>query len=131
MYNRKTIDKNGKGEIIMLTMPISFEELQELFHTKEDCLKFEEMLEPLYGKDILCFYKNGSYPLRDSQSFDSVGNAHDYSVISLTDLFDENMDTHQFKFIVSIYQDDFITDIKILDTIEDAIETYKQNIELI
>ena len=60
-----------------------------------------------------------------------MGNAHDYSVISLTDLFDENMDTHQFKFIVSIYQDDFITDIKILDTIEDAIETYKQNIELI
>ena len=88
MYNRKTIDKNGKGEIIMLTMPISFEELQELFHTKEACLKFEEMLEQLYGKDILCFYKNGSYPLRDSQSFDSVGNAHDYSVISLTDLFD-------------------------------------------
>lgn len=57
MYNRKTIDKNGKGEIIMLTMPISFEELQELFHTKEACLKFEEMLEQLYGKDILCFIR--------------------------------------------------------------------------
>lgn len=115
----------------MLRMPISFEELQELFHTKEACLKFKEMLEQLYGKDVLCFYKNGSYPLRDSQSFDSVGNEHDYSLISLADLFDENMDTHQFKFIVSIYQDDFLTDMKILDTIEDAIETYKQYIELI
>ena len=63
MYNEKTIDKNGKGEIIMLIMPISFEELQELFHTKEACLKFEEMLEQLYGKDVLCFDKNGIYPL--------------------------------------------------------------------
>ena len=49
---KKQLINDKKGEIIMLRMPISFEELQELFHTKEACLKFEEMLEQLYGKDV-------------------------------------------------------------------------------
>lgn len=111
-------------------LPKQFSQLEDKFDTHEKCMEFKDKLEKA-GEDGTLYWKNAcGYILRESEFNEELGNNINYVTLNITDLYGmkEYENEHVFKFVVHEIKDRYDEDIKLYDSIHDAIHNYMQRI---
>lgn len=126
----KRIDKESIEKPKQIKLPKQFSQLEDKFDTHEKCMEFKDKLEKA-GEDGTLYWKNAcGYILRESEFNEELGNNINYVTLNITDLYGmkEYENEHVFKFVVHEIKDRYDEDIKLYDSIHDAIQNYMQRI---
>ena len=126
----KRIDKEANEKQKQIKLPKQFSQLEDMFDTHEKCMEFKNKLEEAGEEGTLYWENAGGYILRESEFNDGLGNAINYVTLNITDLYGmkEHKNEHVFKFVVDEIKDRYDEDIKLYDSIHDALYHYMRKI---
>lgn len=105
--------------------------LYKKFNTYQKCLAFQEKLRK-QGKDWETYWKDaGGHVIRESEFHDKIGDADNFATIQFVDMAGSDnypADSHIFKFVVFLYKNGNESKWTLCDTIESAIEVYRNTL---
>lgn len=126
----KRIEKESMEKPKQIKCPKQFSQLEDMFDTHEKCMEFKDKLEKASEDGTLYWENARGYILRESEFDEGLGNAINYVTLNITDLYGmkEYENEHIFKFVVNEIKGRYDNDVKMYDSIHDALYHYMRKI---